>query len=96
MTPRDHALMAAAVEYHDAQRGASPTLALRATAAEMVRLLVGLAADDGATPEEAARALAVAFAGACKGIPTAALVARLRATATWLEQQDAATGRRAA
>lgn len=91
MTPTDHARLAAdaladaAAHYHGTQRVLSPTLALRATAAEMVRLLSWLAAADGTHPDEVARALAVALAGACKGLPTETIVARLRATADWLE-----------
>ena len=89
MTPTDHARLAAdaladaAALYHDAQRVLSPALALRATAAEMVRLLATV--DPDATPDDVARALAVALAGACKGLPTETIVARLRATADWLE-----------
>lgn len=89
MTPTDHARHAAAAladaaeQYHGAQRVLSPALALRATAAEMVRVLA--AVDPDATADDVAHALAVALAGACKGLPTETVVARLRATADWLE-----------
>ena len=96
MSPADHAareaaaraadaLAKAAERYHSALRVLSPDLALRATAAEMVRLLVGLAAADSTHPDEVARALVVALAGACRGLPTETIVSRLRATADWLE-----------
>lgn len=89
MTPADHARRAAdaladaAEQYHSAQRVLSPALALRATAAEMVRVLA--AVDPSATADDVARALAVALAGACRGLPTETIVDRLRATADWLE-----------
>lgn len=89
MTPADHArhaadaLADAAEQYHSAQRVLSPALALRATAAEMVRILASVNPD--ATPDDVARALAVALAGACKGLPTETVASRLRATADWLE-----------
>lgn len=89
MTPTDHArhaadaLASAAEQYHSAQRVLSPALALRATAAEMVRVLATV--DPNATADEVARALAVALAGACRGLPTETIVSRLRATADWLE-----------
>ena len=89
MNPVDHArhaanaLADAAEQYHSAQRVLSPALALRATAAEMVRVLASV--DPDATPDDVARALAVALAGACKGLPTETIVSRLRATADWLE-----------
>lgn len=78
-----------ATRYHDAQRVmVSPAIALRATAAELVRVVVGLASDDGIPSDEVARSLAVALGGAMRGLPTAAIVARLRATADWLERQE--------
>lgn len=89
MNPVDHArhavdaLANAAERCHSAQRVLSPALALRATAAEMVRILATV--DPDATPDDVARALAVALAGACKGLPTETIVSRLRATADWLE-----------
>ena len=96
MTPTDHAareaaaraadaLASATERYHSAMRVLSPALALRATAAEMVRLLSWVAAADGTHPDEVARALVVALAGACRGLPTETIVTRLRATADWLE-----------
>ena len=90
MTPRDHAaraadaLLLAVAAYYDAQRVLSPDTALRATAAEVVRCVATVAADE--PRDDLARALAVAFAGACKGLPVDALVARLRATADWLDR----------
>lgn len=93
MTPTDHArhaadaLADAAEQYHDAQRVLSPAIALRATAAEMVRVLASV--DPDATSDDVARALAVALAGACKGLPTETIVSRLRATADWLEGASA-------
>lgn len=92
MTPADHARIAAdaladaAEQYHSAQRVLSPALALRATAAEMVRVLA--AVDPDATADDVARALAVALGSALRdpNDPLAkAVVARLRATADWLE-----------
>lgn len=90
MTPRDDAaraadaLLLAVAAYHDAQRVMSPTLALRATAAEVVRAVSTVAADEPA--DDLARALALAFVGACRGLPVATVANRLRATADWLDR----------
>lgn len=101
MTPTDHARFAAAAladaaeQYHGAQRVLSPALALRATAAEMVRVLATV--DPDATPDEVARALAVALGSALRDPNdplTKATIARLRATADWLE--DASVRRKEA
>lgn len=95
MTPRKtsaaHAADAAADlayaigRYHDAMRVLSPALALRATAAEMVRGLLAAAADCDVPVEEVARSLAVALLGACRGVGAAVVVERLRSTADWLD-----------
>lgn len=71
--------------YHDKVRVLSPALALRATAAEMVRGLLAAAADCDVPAEEVARSLAVALLGACRGVGAAVVVERLRATADWLD-----------
>lgn len=79
----------AAERYLDHQRTlTSPGVALRATAAELARVLVGLAESEGLGADEAARSLALALATAMRGQSTAGVVARLRATADWLEQRD--------
>lgn len=58
-----------AARYHDAQRVmVSPAIALRATAAELVRVVVGLASDDGIPADEVARSLAVALGGAMRAL----------------------------
>lgn len=75
--------------YLSHQRTLTPAgVALRATAAELARVLVGLAESEGLGADEAARSLALALATAMRGQSTAGVVARLRATADWLEQRD--------
>ena len=71
--------------YHDAMRVLSPALAMRATAAEMVRGLLAAAADCDVPAEEVARSLAVALLGACRGVGAAVVIERLRSTADWLD-----------
>lgn len=83
--------------YYDTQRVAvgSPNramesvLALRATAAEMARVLVEMAKEDEVSPDEAARALALALVTAMRGTSARVVVERLRATADWIERETA-------
>ena len=76
--------------YRDAQQvSASPVLALRATAAEMARVLVEMAKEDEVSPDEAARALALALVTAMRGTSARVVVERLRATADWIERETA-------
>ena len=90
MTEMAAGLLYSAQRHYDTQRVvAQPDLALRATAAEMARVLGELAKADGLPADEAARALALALVTAMRGTSARVVVERLRATADWIERETA-------